>query len=236
MKVSIVSIHLVVLYVKMLTNVFMAVISVPKTHFVSTYQARTNALIHVGVWTARTGTSKFDMIPTVNVSMLMNVSRTVVRREPFVKIMKADTNVLTWMSANQSRVILVITVLILSDHFNANQSNVNQIRTGSNFVRGRSESRTVSPLETATFGKGVANLKMNHDKPTCSAVCEDDKNKNCFCPKGYRKDGLLCHKQNPCLTNQGGCDQIWTFDSAKDSVQCSCNEGYNLGLCFNIAG
>ena len=73
---------------------------------------------------------------------------------------------------------------------------------------------------------------MNHDKPTCSAVCEDDKNKNCFCPKGYRKDGLLCHKQNPCLTNQGGCDQICTFDSAKDSVQCSCNEGYNLGLCF----
>ena len=137
MKVSIVSIHLVVLYVKMSMNVFMAVISVPKTHFVSTYQARTNALIHVGVWTARTGTSKLDMIPTVSVWMLMNVSRTVVRREPFVKIMKADTNVLTWMSANQSRVILVITVLILSDHFNANQSNVNQIRTGSNFVVAR---------------------------------------------------------------------------------------------------
>ena len=137
MKVSIVSIHLVVLYVKMSMNVFMAVISVPKTHFVSTYQARTNALIHVVVWTARTVTSKFDMIPTVNVSMLMNVSRTVVRREPFVKIMKADTNVLTWMSANQSRVILVITVLILSDHLSAKQSNVNQIRTGSNFVVAR---------------------------------------------------------------------------------------------------
>ena len=75
-------------------------------------------------------------------------------------------------------------------------------------------------------------IKNNPNKPTCSAVCEDDQNKNCFCPKGYRKDGVLCHKQNPCLTNQGGCDQICSFDSAKDTVECSCTEGYNLGLCF----
>ena len=58
MKVSIVSIHLAVMYVKMSTNVSMAVISVPKTHSASTYQAPTNALIHVAVWTVRTGTSK----------------------------------------------------------------------------------------------------------------------------------------------------------------------------------
>ena len=44
-----------------------------------------------------------------------------------MKIMKADTSALTWTNVNQNRVILVITVLILLDHFNVNQSSVNPI-------------------------------------------------------------------------------------------------------------
>ena len=141
MQVLIVSIHLAVLYVKMSTNVSMAVISVPKIHFALTYLARTNALTHVVDSTVRTGMSKFDMIPTASVSTLMNVSRTVVRREPFARIMKADTNVLTWTNANRNRVILVITVLIRLAHFNVNQSNVNRIRTGSNPSVGKDRPR-----------------------------------------------------------------------------------------------
>ena len=44
-----------------------------------------------------------------------------------MKTMKADTSALTWTNVNQNRVILGITVLILLDHFNVNQSSVNPI-------------------------------------------------------------------------------------------------------------
>ena len=44
-----------------------------------------------------------------------------------MKIMKADTSALTWTNAYQNRVILVITALILLDHFNVNQSSVSLI-------------------------------------------------------------------------------------------------------------
>ena len=77
-----------------------------------------------------------------------------------------------------------------------------------------------------TFGSFTCELlKCDNDAATCSATCEDSLNKSCSCPKGYRKDGLLCHKQNPCLTNQGGCEQICSFNSATNLVTCSCNEG-----------
>lgn len=52
----------------------------------------------------------------------------------------------------------------------------------------------------------------------------------CSCRKGFElnHDGRTCHDKDLCAVHNGGCDQICTSDHDKDTVTCSCRNGYEL--------